>query len=538
MNDRVQDDLHQRAVGPLFTNIRQLLDAISARSGQASCMSFVWDSKRTEVQSNTAFLDSVQRFMAALLGHLPLRGSAVGLLLENHPLLPSLIVGAAALGLRIVPMNPAGHPSELAHIVASTGIRVVVVDQRTALLATECGLFEQILEIVRTHDHTLPLDYRSNSEDDASIVMHTSGTTAKPKGVVIGIDQVLQNAGSLAEWCGLHRSVQLTTLPMYHVHALTFGLFSSLVTDSHLVVMKSFDPLLWCDVVRDQKVTWTSIVPSLLGMLAVAGLTRKKCPSLKGIIVSSAPINEALAARVEERTGIPLLQAWGQTEFTCWATCCRAGLYGGEYDATLRSVGSALPGVTVDVITEAGDVADEGQVGELYLRGAYTAKGYLNEPELTRQTFTALGVRTGDLGYFRVIEGTKHFFIVGREKEVINRSGEKISPAAIEREIFDRFEGTAGRIAVVGFAHEVLGEEIGLCIDAAVFSEGVDEQTLLEYLRGMHLAFRPRVVHISSQAIVRTFTGKVQRARMRDRFAEAKRHLGQSKIVDERSREH
>ena len=154
-----------------------------------------------------------------------------------------------------------------------------------------------------------------------AVVLYTSGTTGNPKGVALRQRNLLCNAWSMAQNFGLDATTQLAVLPLYHAHAFGFGLMTALSTGGHLVFTERLEPFTWAEVIRAESVAVTSVVPTLLPMLLAAGVTREKVPTLRAILVSSAPLPRDLARDFEARTRIPLIQGWGLSEYTNFACC-------------------------------------------------------------------------------------------------------------------------------------------------------------------------------------------------------------------------
>lgn len=518
-------------------SVRGVLDRLTTRSPAEVVQTFYqrWgDSTTTTAGELHAAVHDVAANASVLLGGRMAGRPVICLFVDNRPDLSSVVLGLLVANCVVVPVNPNSHPSDVRFIVGNSQADAVVADDRSekAFAACEVGVPVLRIESLLCPPSGPLASLPDVDPDSPAMVMHTSGTTSKPKGVVLTQRGLLGNSFLMAEACGLDRCTQLTTLPMYHVHALTFGVLSSLITAGSLVVLRSFEPLLWTRAMKAERVEWTSVVPSLLPLLAATGLVRAAYPDLRGIIVSSAPIIEELAAQIERSSGVPLLQAWGQTEFTCWATTCRFGCHGDEYDGKLRSVGAALPGVTVTIVDEAGGELGEGEEGEMVLKGPYVMRGYLNDPELTRRTISAEGLRTGDVGYYRTIRGEQHYFVSGRIRDVINRSGEKISPSSIEEEIFRIMPSAAGYVAVVGFHHEYLGEEVGLYVHDRLFADtALSREEFVATISAMHDAFRPRALYVSDEPVSTTFSGKAQRPKMKDCFAGASDFLGELRIL-------
>ena len=173
-------------------------------------------------------------------------------------------------------------------------------------------------------------------------------------------------------------------LPLYHAHALGFGLMTTLTTGGHLVFMERFDPFAWGEVLRVESVTLTSVVPTLLQPLLQIGVRAEKIPTLRAVLVSSAPLTASLARAFEEKTKLRLLQGWGLSEYTNFACCLPADLpederqrllYGGE----LTCIGSPLPGTEVKVVGPDGTTLAADERGELCVRGHSTMLSYFRD---------------------------------------------------------------------------------------------------------------------------------------------------------------
>jgi acyl-CoA synthetase (AMP-forming)/AMP-acid ligase II len=293
-------------------------------------------------------------------------------------------------------------------------------------------------------------------------------------------------------------------LPLYHAHALGFGLMTALTTHGHLVFTDRFDPLAWPDLVRAHGVTYTSVVPTLLPLLLQVKVTAARVPSLRAILVSSAPLTADLARDFTSRTGLRLVQGWGLSEYTNFA-CCMSPDEDLIIEQDVPSVGRPLPGTEVQIID-----------GELCVRGHSTMLSYLDDPEASAKVIDRDGwLHTGDQG--TSIDG--RFFITGRLKEIIIRGGEKHSPLALERILTTAVPELAGRIAVLGFPHAVHGEEVGAYVESEIASDEVRAR-LAAALEAMGNEQRPKVVLIGARPIPRTHTGKVQRRKLQPLFEE------------------
>src|SRR5262249_51784121 len=222
--------------------------------------------------------------------------------------------------------------------------------------------------------------------DQMAAVLYTSGTTGNPKGVALRQRTLIANAWSMARNFRLDGATQFAVLPLYHAHAFGFGLMSSLSTGGHLVFSERLEPFTWAAAVRAESVEGSSVVPALLPMLLAGGVKHEQGPTLRHLMVSSAPLPAEAARPFETPTGIPLIQGWGLSEYTNFA-CCLSPFDSPEEHAELMyswevpSVGPALEGTEVKVVDPSGATVGEGARGELMVRGHSLMIGYYRDPE-------------------------------------------------------------------------------------------------------------------------------------------------------------
>jgi len=433
-----------------------------------------------------------------------------------------------------VPLNPGSAPEDWAYILVHSGARGVCA---TRELAEKVPQVDGVTFTLHVEDaFTLeaggvapapPADLGERM----AVVLYTSGTTGNPKGVALRQRNCLANGWSMARNFGLDGSTQLAVLPLYHAHAFGFGLMTALSTGGHLVFTERLEPFTWAHVVRAENVTVSSVVPTLLPMLLAAGITREKVPTLRHLMVSSAPLPVDVARDFEARTGVPLIQGWGLSEYTNFA-CCVSPAVSPEEHAQLMfgwelpSIGPALPGTEVRVVDGSAAILGEGERGELVIRGPSTMLGYYQDPDNTARTLDADGwLHSGDEGYFRLHAGQPVFFVAGRIKEIIIRDAEKYSPLRLERHLVERVPELSGKLVVLGFPHPEHGEEVGAYVELDLLDDAVRAR-LLAAIEAMPQPERPKVVLFGDAAIQRTHTGKIQRRKMQAWFAGYARHRG------------
>jgi long-chain acyl-CoA synthetase len=454
------------------------------------------------------------------------RGERIALASANRLEVPLAVLALFRLGAIAVPLSPTVPEDDAAYVLEHAGVRGLVaaadVAARLGAVARELDFVMPIEDALAVEGGALDAPLGALAGEPA-VILYTSGTTGRPKGVTLTHGALLANARAMAARFGLAGSTQLAVLPLHHAHALGFGLMTSLATGGHLVFTSGLDPFTWADVVQAERVEVSSVVPTLLGPLLAARVRAERVPSLRALLVSSAPLPVDLARRFEAETRLCLAHGWGLSEYTNFACCIAPGLdlsaraellLGGE----LLSIGGPLDGTDVAVMDDEGREVEDGARGELCVRGPCKMLGYYGDPEATRRTLRDGWLRTGDEGTARAHPAGRMFWVTGRIKELIVRGGEKLHPLAVERRIAAALPTLDGRMAVVGFPHRAQGEEIGVYVEAEALTEGVAGE-LVRALEALPAELRPKVVVRGAAPIPRTHTGKVQRAKLAPWFA-------------------
>jgi len=469
-------------------------------------------------------------------------GDRVAVLAPNRLEIPVLVLALLRLGAVVVPLNPTAAPVDWTYILRHSGARGLAVTRDLSAQVPDGArpaftIFLEDVFSLRGPPSPPTWPPADALAERLAVVLYTSGTTGEPKGVGLRQRNLLSNAWSMARHFHLDGVPQLSVLPLYHAHAFGFGLMTALSTGGHLVFTERLEPFTWAHVVRSESVEVTSVVPTLLPMLLLAGVTREKVPSLRHILVSSAPLPALVARDFESRTKIPLIQGWGLSEYTNFA-CCVSPDESPEEHARLMfawevpSIGPALQGTDVRVVDASGSPVGEETRGELAVRGHSTMQGYFEDPLATSRAIDEEGwLHTGDEGFFRMHGGRQVFFVTGRLKETIIRDAEKYSPARLEQRILETLPELSGKLVVVGFSHRDHGEEVGAYVEWASLDEGARAR-LLAAVDAMPLAERPKVVLWGARPIPRTHTGKVQRRKMQSWFAPWESYRGGAVLAE------
>jgi len=465
-------------------------------------------------------------------------GDRVAILAPNRLEVPVIVLALLRLGAVVVPLNPGSAPEDWTYVLRHSGARGLCVTRELEARVPKAArpAFTLRLEDAFAIAGRAPPP-PGGLDEQMAVVLYTSGTTGDPKGVALRQRNLLSNAWSMARNFGLDSTRQLAVLPLYHAHAFGFGLMTALSTGGHLVFTERLEPFTWAQVIRAESVEVTSVVPSLLPMLLAARVTAEKVPTLRHIMVSSAPLPVELAREFEARARIRLIQGWGLSEYTNFA-CCVSPREPADERARLMfswevpSIGPALEGTEVRVVDGSGAPVEEGARGELIVRGHSMMLGYFRDPENTARATDAGGwLHSGDEGFFHVHGGRPIYFVTGRLKEIIIRDADKYSPLRLERRLVEALPELSGRLVVLGFPHREHGEEVGAYLELSSLDEALRAR-LSAAIESMPVAERPKVLLYGAHPIPRTHTGKIQRRRIQPWFATFIGHRGPT-VIDE-----
>ncbi|HER25638.1 MAG TPA: AMP-dependent synthetase, partial [Rhodospirillales bacterium] len=320
----------------------------------------------------------------------------------------------------------------------------------------------------------------------------------------------LSQANLAASARNIQKSLELTPadrclniMPLFHIHGLIAAVLSSLSAGAGVYCTPGFNALKVYGWLKEYKPTWYTAVPTM--HQAIMGRAKRnedivKNTQLRFVRSSSSSLPPQVMAELEALFGCPVVEAYGMTEASHQMACNPIGP-GKQKPGT---VGIAA-GPEVAIMSKDGKILDQGETGEIVIRGDNVTRGYENNPKANAENFTNGWFRTGDQG---VIDEEGYISITGRLKEIINRGGEKISPREIDEVLMDH--PAVSQVVTFAVPHDKLGEEVAA---AVVLREGmsVDEAGLRNFARE-HLAdFKvPRKI-VFLDEIPKGATGKLQR---------------------------
>lgn len=469
--------------------------------------------------------DAAGRAGTALAEHGVGPGDRVALLLGNVPEFAYALYGTWWAGAVPVPLNVMLTPEEVGYILADAGARAVIAEMaylptvlavRDRLADLETILvvagppvpagtvsFEQAMEGVE------PGEPQPKAPEELALVQYTSGTTADPKGAMLTHGNLAANLEQMAGVESMRiRSddVVLIVLPLFHIYALNVILGMVVREGATAVLVERFDPAETLGLVQRHGVTLLPGAPPMfVAWLALGEERREAFSSVRMAVSGAAPLPVEVFQRFRQRFGVTIWDSYGLTEAGPAVTTSAAAK-----EAKAGSIGVPLPGLEVRLVDEYGEDAEEGDPGEIVVRGPNVFTGYWQKDGASAEAFLeGEWLRTGDVAY-RDEDG--HLFLVDRKKDLVIVSGFNVFPHEVEDALL-RDEAVA-EAAVVGVPDPRTGEAVKAFVVAAPGTT-IDPEALREST-GRYLArFKtPRDIEVVA-SLPRLATGKVLRRALR-----------------------
>jgi long-chain acyl-CoA synthetase len=357
--------------------------------------------------------------------------------------------------------------------------------------------------------------------DDVAFQLYSSGTTGRPKGVMLtnsnffGLLPLAREMWELDE-----TSVNLAAMPLFHIGGGGWATAGQYVGAS-TVILRDLDPAALVRMIPELGITHGFVVPAVLQfMLMVPGVDEADFSSLKVLVYGASPISEEVLANSVTTFGCKFWQAYGLTE----TTGAVVNLPPEDHDVTgpnrhrLRSCGVPGPGVGLRIVDpDTGNDCPQGEVGEIWLSGVQIMKGYWNMPEETAKSINAEGwFRSGDAGY---VDADGYVYIHDRVKDMIVSGGENVYPAEVENVLMGH--PAIADCAVIGVPHDRWGETAKAVIVKKAGVE-VTEQEIIDYARERLAKFKCPTSVDWVDALPRNPTGKILKKDLRAPYWEGR----------------
>lgn len=471
-----------------------------------------------------AELDARADQFAAGLGAAGLQpGDRVALLLANATETFEALVGCARAGLVAVPLNWRLAPDELAEVTRDARPRATVIEARTAHLApalaspgTSCldlTLGQDYERWLATAEGELP----ELADDPERVVLqvYTSGTSGRPKGVLLTDANLATKVPGVVPWWGLEPgSRTLLATPLFHVGALSWGL-AGLFAGSTTVLAADADPARLLQHLEQDRISHTFLVPAIIDRLCAEAEPGLRFPHLRRLMYGASPISAESQRAARDLFGPVLQQLYGMSETTGAVTEMPADPALDPASPVWRSAGRAYPWVELEVRDpSSGRRCATGEFGEVWTRSGQNSPGYAGLPEESAELYAEDGwLRTGDGGH---LDDDGLLYLTDRVKDLIISGGENVYPAEVERVL--RQHADVADVAAVGVPDDRWGEVVAVVVVPRSGADVLPEQ--LTSWAGERLAGykRPRRV-VVVDALPRNAAGKVLRRTLRDELA-------------------
>lgn len=452
-------------------------------------------------------------------------GARISMLSKNHPRWFEAFFGAAKARACLAPINARLAAPEVAFVLADSEPdvffvgedffetaeqAVVALERRPRLIAltgSHPGFepFEAWREAAGATDPAL-----AEQPSDDVLQLYTSGTTGRPKGVVLtnrNYRRFMEMAEDVEGFAYAPEERVLIVMPLFHVAGTNVS-FSGLAQGGTLVLMRDFVPAEALRLVEAQGVAHAFLAPAMILMLLqTPQIGQTRLSSLRSIAYGASPISEGVLRQAQAVFGCGFIQFYGMTESAGAGTSLSPAAHEGP--GKLRSCGRAWPDVEVAVLDPEGAPTPAGQVGEIAIRGDIVMDRYWNRPEATAETVRNGWLFTGDAGYF---DEEGFLYIHDRLKDMIVTGGENVYPAEVENAIFG-CPGVAD-VAVIGVPSERWGEEVKAVVVPAADADP-DPQAVIAWARARIAGYKaPKSVDFV-EALPRNPSGKVLRRELR-----------------------
>jgi len=525
-----------------FANFKQLLDRQTEKYNNKPYLIFYDDQDNRTEFSYTQFRELVNQTANYLLSKDVRAGDRVATVAHNHSDTVIQYFAAMSIGACVVPINVGEDDERIQYILDNSEaklafVRTEYLDRIEPMLSemsymrdvcvtgSEHPRYDNFHESIRNQPVELEIPY-DLSIDDEALIVYTSGTTGKPKGVVLKQYNLLVDAMAIVNWHKMDDSQRMMcVLPIHHVNGTVVTLLTPLYFGGTTVLNRRFQTSKFFPRIAKENVNVVSVVPTLLQFLLQGNVATSTLDlsHFRHIICGAGPLTVQLGQEFEKTFQIPIMHGYGLSETTCYSCFLPVDLTETEHrhwmqDYGYPSIGVPIPANEMDIHDPDGNSLEPGERGEIVIRGHNVMKYYFRNPEANSDTFKHSWFRSGDEGFYEVDDqGRKFFFITGRIKELIIRGGVNIAPLEID-EVLMHIDGVKAGIAV-GFENDWYGEEVGAYIQMDNGTKLTENQILKICESKLPFHKRPKVVVFGDKMPV-TSTGKYQRYKVAHHFKE------------------
>jgi len=445
------------------------------------------------------------------------RNDRVAIVLPNGPEMASAFLTVGA-GATTAPLNPGYREDEFDFYLSDLNAKAIVVEKGSESPAVAVAKTHKLAVLEIEWSETDPAGAFTfvgeasgaaasggmAEADDMALVLHTSGTTSRPKIVPLSQTNVTASASHIGDILSLSAADKcMNIMPLFHIHGLIAAVLSSVTAGGSVFCCPSFNALRVFSWLDEATPSWYTAVPTMHQAILSRAPRNKDILeklNLRFIRSSSSSLPPPVMAELEETFGAPVAESYGMTE-------AAHQMASNQLPPGQRKPGSVgvAAGPEVDIMDDNGKILPQGETGEIVIRGPNVTAGYENNPTANAENFTNGWFRTGDQG---VLDEDGFLKITGRLKEIINRGGEKISPLEVDNII--QSHPAVAQTVTFAMPHPKLGEEVAAAI---VLNEGaeVTDREIKDFASEKLADFKvPRKILFLDE-IPKGATGKMQR---------------------------
>jgi long-chain acyl-CoA synthetase len=532
-----------------FNSLKECLENWTQKAGGKSAIEYI-DVENPKKNWNCNF-NQLNNLIGKARNYLVLEGikagDAIAFAYENSPEVILLSWAAWIMGVKTVPLDTKRDDSEMMEYKTNlAGAKILFSSKKIELQSKIKQLVLSVNEISKIKIESYKDQGKIELSSEA-LILFTSGTTARPKGVLLTQENLVANADGIADWLKITQKDKfMITLPLHHINSTTMCLATFLKGGSVVLTSRYSNSGFW-KIAAESGATLTSVVPTIIHdqLSQVEEYSRLKNEiKLSRIQLGSAPVIASEAENFVNLTKIPLIQGYGQTETALRSTGVKWDQkrpLSQEYWNNLRSntIGSEMKWTKVTVLKSDGTESKQEEEGEICVKGPVIMKEYIKNPDETKKVFAFGRFHSGDLGYWKMNGPEKQFFIKGRLKEIIIKAGTNVSPLFVEKSIL-RALPDIDQVYVIGIPDERVGEEIGAVVVWKEINRGIRDIREMGQIAGLSKFEIPKYwFNISAADLPMTSTGKVQRVKLKQMFsesyviAETKNHVFRRLAVEE-----
>ena len=442
------------------------------------------------------------------------------IVLPNGPLMASSFLSISSY-MSAAPLNPSYKQEEFEFYLDDLKPKFLLVEPNSKSLAVIAAKNLNIPVFEMKISDNQPLgtfelfdketDYKNSKDYDEALVLHTSGTTSRPKIVPLSNLNIFTSAVNISKSLKLTADDHcLNIMPLFHIHGLIAVLSASAKVGASVCASNGFNALKFLDLAETQNISWYSGVPTMhqaILLRAQKNSDKAKKLNLRFIRSSSASLPPAIFEQLNDIFQTPVIEAYGMTEAT-------HQMASNPLPPAIQKPGLVgMPaGPEICIMNDKNEKLPKGEIGEICIKGDNVTNGYENNPEANKQSFVNDWFRTGDEGFF---DEDGYLKISGRLKEIINKGGEKISPLEVDNILMDF--PPIDQALCFGYKDKMLGEDIAVAIKLKE-NKSCTEDDIKSYANEKLAKFKiPKKIFIVED-IPKGATGKLQRIGLAKKF--------------------